>query len=74
MLEKFFGANYYVQGSYDKSEDFQHLNSEIHNLQKAGRANRLFYMALPPSVYDSVASQIHANCMSVGLVWYLQIT
>lgn len=60
-----------MAGSYDKAEDFQRLNEEIKKFEKAGRANRLFYMALPPSVYKEVATNIRASCMAQGLVLFL---
>jgi len=65
-VEEFFKLNSYIQGSYDQDIDFQTLNKEIQVKEKSGRANRLFYFALPPSVYESVTSQIRANCMAQG--------
>lgn len=67
LLEKFFQMNKYIQGSYDCPEDFEKLNSEISKLAKsASGINRLFYLALPPSVYETVATNIHAHCMAKG--------
>jgi len=51
-FDEFFALNYYVQGSYDQSKDFEILNKEIQVREKSGKANRLFYFALPPSVYE----------------------
>jgi glucose-6-phosphate 1-dehydrogenase len=64
-LDEFFMLNTYVQGAYDQAAGFQKLNDEILKLSKAG-CHRLFYMALPPSTYEAVATQIKANCMSKG--------
>jgi len=66
-LDEFFAVNSYVQGSYDTAADFKKLNNEIVKLAKTG-ANRLFYLALPPSTYESVATMIKATCMSQGWV------
>ena len=64
-LDEFFAVNSYVQGSYDTAADFKKLDGEIMKLAKPG-ANRLFYLALPPSTYESVATMIKATCMSQG--------
>lgn len=69
QLDAFFKNNIYVQGSYDKKEDFQKLNAEIQKLEKSGSANRLFYLALPPSVYMSVTSNIRGSCMAHKENW-----
>jgi len=61
-LDEFFKLNSYVAGSYNKTEDFEKLNNEIKKLESAvGPANRLFYLALPPSVYEDVASHIQRS-------------
>jgi len=62
-LDEFFEINSYIQGSYDTAADFKKLDDAIVKLAKPG-ANRLFYLALPPSTYESVATMIKATCMS----------
>jgi glucose-6-phosphate 1-dehydrogenase len=53
--EQFWQSNGYVAGGYDKGGDFENLNKEILNLEKNRTvANRLFYLALPPSVFEPV--------------------
>lgn len=59
----------YVCGSYDKEEGFQLLDKEIseHELAKnsaKGSSRRLFYLALPPSVYPIVCKMIKKCCMN----------
>ncbi|KAK9865125.1 hypothetical protein WJX84_006808 [Apatococcus fuscideae] len=47
----------YVQGAYDKSEAFenlQHTLEEREQKSQGGPAGRLYYLALPPSVYPQV--------------------
>ena len=66
-LDEFFAVNSYVRGSYDTAADFKKLNDDIVKLSKPG-ANRLFYLALPPSTYESVATMIKATCMAQGSV------
>ncbi|CAF0854497.1 unnamed protein product [Adineta steineri] len=60
--EKFLKLNSYVPGSYDKAEDFEHLHSETNKITKQPTAHRYFYLALPPSVYDSVSEMISKHC------------
>jgi len=67
--DEFFKRNSYVAGTYDTDEGFQKLNDEIKTFEKGGPANRLFYLALPPSVYTTVCSMIKNNCMSTGDAW-----
>ncbi|KAL5211305.1 hypothetical protein ABZP36_022152 [Zizania latifolia] len=59
----------YVSGSYDSGEGFELLNNAIseHETSKnntAGSSRRLFYLALPPSVYPSVCKMIRSYCMN----------
>ena len=51
-VEEFFKMNHYIRGSYDNPADFEQLNAVmVEKWEKKGQANRLFYLALPPSVY-----------------------
>ncbi|KAF5457341.1 hypothetical protein F2P56_021450 [Juglans regia] len=68
-VTKFLELVKYVSGSYDSEEGFQLLDKEIakHELSKnsvEGSSRRLFYLALPPSVYPSVCKMIRHNCMN----------
>ena len=60
LLEQFWAANHYVAGSYDNQGDFQRLNQEMVAVEK-GIANRLFYLALPPSVFKPVTSMLKVS-------------
>lgn len=61
--EEFWRLNYYVAGSYDQRRDFELLNQELTQFEKVPHANRLFYLALPPSVFESVTRLIKETCM-----------
>ncbi|CAM1332447.1 G6PD (predicted) [Pycnogonum litorale] len=64
-LERFFSVNRYVAGSYDNPKDFVALNNEMEKLEKGTNSgHRLFYLALPPSVFQSVSQNIKGHCMS----------
>ncbi|KAI0241216.1 Glucose-6-phosphate 1-dehydrogenase [Lamellibrachia satsuma] len=61
---EFFRLNSYKSGQYNVPADFEALNQHIKQLETSGQANRLFYLALPPSVYHDVTLNLHKHCMS----------
>ena len=65
-LDEFWKLNHYVAGSYDKAADFQNLDKKMEEIGNKHTVNRLFYLALPPTVYANVSDQIHKNCMAKG--------
>ncbi|XP_077696681.1 glucose-6-phosphate 1-dehydrogenase isoform X2 [Eretmochelys imbricata] len=65
-LEEFFARNSYMSGTYDDSTSFRRLNTHLDALHNGDKANRLFYLALPPSVYEHVTRNIKECCMGHG--------
>lgn len=63
--EQFWKLNHYVAGSYTERADFEKLNQELSKLDSLSNANRLFYLALPPSVFETVTVHIHDSCMGL---------
>lgn len=63
-LSAFFSKNSYLSGRYDDSSSFSKLNAHLSSLPGGADANRLFYLALPPTVYNSVTTNIQAHCIS----------
>lgn len=62
--ENFWNLNHYVAGSYDQRRDFELLNQEVSKFEKnAQTANRIFYLALPPSVFQPVTVHIRSSLM-----------
>lgn len=61
--EEFWRLNHYVAGGYDSRRDFELLNQEMMKFENVPNANRLFYLALPPSVFESVTRLIKETCM-----------
>lgn len=63
QLEDFCGLCSYISGQYDKDESFEVLEKHIQELEK-GRpeTHRLFYMALPPSVFTIVSQHLKRCC------------
>jgi len=62
--EAFWSCNSYVAGGYDQRRDFEMLTQEMARYENSGQANRLFYLALPPSVFEHVTTQLKETCMS----------
>lgn len=63
QLEKFSGLCSYVSGQYDKDESFQELDKHLAELEKGqSKTNRIFYMALPPSVFIPVSEHLKKCC------------
>jgi glucose-6-phosphate 1-dehydrogenase len=61
VLSEFLKICHYVEGQYDQEEYWEKLNkfvTELENKQslKDEQKNRIFYMALPPSVFVPVAT------------------
>ncbi|XP_053704681.1 glucose-6-phosphate 1-dehydrogenase-like [Synchiropus splendidus] len=65
-LSAFTGRNSYLSGSYDDGQSFQRLHQHLSSLPGGESSNRLFYLALPPTVYHSVCTNIRAHCISSG--------
>lgn len=63
QLDDFCSLCTYISGQYDKDESFQELNKHLEELE-GGRSetNRVFYMALPPSVFITVSQHLKKNC------------
>ncbi|XP_050314440.1 glucose-6-phosphate 1-dehydrogenase isoform X2 [Anthonomus grandis grandis] len=64
MYEDFWTLNSYISGKYDVRTDFEKLNQEIRRFETGPSANRLFYLALPPSVFQDVTVLIKNTCMA----------
>jgi glucose-6-phosphate 1-dehydrogenase len=64
-IEAFKGFSSYVSGGYDDGESFDKLNKyleEIESKYQSKERNRIFYLALPPSVFISVAKNLKEHC------------
>nr|AFK42993.1 unknown [Lotus japonicus] len=68
-VSKFLHLIKYVSGSYDSENDFHLLDKKISEHESStnsaeGSSRRLFYLALPPSIYPSVCKMIKTCCMN----------
>lgn len=66
-LEDFKQLSTYVSGGYEDDASFENLNKhllEVENDFQGNERNRLFYLALPPSVFIPVAKNLKTHCHS----------
>uniref|UniRef100_A0AAQ4PE37 Glucose-6-phosphate 1-dehydrogenase n=1 Tax=Gasterosteus aculeatus aculeatus TaxID=481459 RepID=A0AAQ4PE37_GASAC len=63
-LSAFFSKNSYLSGKYDDDTSFTQLDCHLSSLPGGADAHRLFYLALPATVYLHVSTNIRAHCMS----------
>jgi glucose-6-phosphate 1-dehydrogenase len=63
QLEAFCEACTYISGQYDQDGPFQQLDQHLEEYEKDRKeGNRVFYMALPPSVFITVSRHLKKNC------------
>lgn len=63
QLESFCEACTYLAGQYDQGEPFEELNRQLEEYEKdRPEGNRVFYMALPPSVFIPVSQNLKKHC------------
>jgi glucose-6-phosphate 1-dehydrogenase len=63
QLEEFCGLCSYISGQYDKDESFLALREHVEKLEEGQKEhNRIFYMALPPSVFIKVSQHLKKHC------------
>jgi glucose-6-phosphate 1-dehydrogenase len=68
QFSEFLKISSYVSGQYDNDNDYKCLNEHIEEIEscdhKNKTKNRIFYMALPPSVFVLVATGLKKNVYS----------
>ena len=63
QLDSFCTLCTYISGQYDQDDSFQNLEKHLQELEKGReKTNRVFYMALPPSVFIPVSQHLKKNC------------
>lgn len=67
--KRFLERCYYFGGNYDSAEDFKKAAKEMDDIHKsnnssASKIDRIFYMALPPTIFINAAKALRAGGMS----------
>ncbi|XP_050196691.1 glucose-6-phosphate 1-dehydrogenase-like, partial [Myiozetetes cayanensis] len=65
-LASFLSLQSFVRGQYNDEGSFRALDSHLRALPGGSGAHRLFYLALPPSVYTPVTRHLRHTCMGDG--------
>ncbi|KAG1907168.1 glucose-6-phosphate 1-dehydrogenase [Suillus fuscotomentosus] len=68
-IEEFKKLSSYVSGNYDDNPSFQNLARHMEAIEKGYKTrgvNRLFYLALPPSVFVPVAQHVKVCCYATN--------
>lgn len=63
-VEEFKGMATYIRGAYDEDEAFQNLEKELQKTADkdfGGKSHRVYYLAVPPSQFTSLAQKLSAN-------------
>ncbi|KAM3725861.1 Glucose-6-phosphate 1-dehydrogenase [Dirofilaria immitis] len=71
-FDKFISRCSYIRGKYDECYGFIELQNFIKTIQQScdgTPVNRLYYLALPPEVFEDVTLQISKNCLDDGRSW-----
>lgn len=64
-IQEFKDLSTYVSGSYEDGAAFDELNKHLEEIEaryQSKECNRIFYLALPPSVFVPVAKNLKENC------------
>jgi glucose-6-phosphate 1-dehydrogenase len=69
-IEEFKNLCSYVSGSYEDAASFENLENHLKEIESAYKSNerhRVFYLALPPSVFIPVAKNVKAYNYATGV-------
>lgn len=76
-VSNFLSLIKYVSGSYETEEGFQLLDKEISKYENENNhrqgSRRLFYLALPPTIYPPVCRMIRLCCMNKSELGWTRI-
>ena len=66
-IDEFLGRLYYSQIIYDDPASYNDLSGRIESLDKENSipANRLFYLAVPPNLYNNISNMLGSSGLSV---------
>ena len=63
--DQFWKIVHYVKGSSTSAKDMVNIETALKPIESGKKvANRLFYLALPPSIYAGTATALHASALS----------
>jgi glucose-6-phosphate 1-dehydrogenase len=66
--EEFLNIITYVQGNFDEADSYKKLGDHLSELDLTyhdGCSNKLFYLSVPPTLYESIATHLSASGLSI---------
>lgn len=67
--EQFLSQCKFFAGAYDKEESFTRLHVFLSEIEGGGKANRLYFFSVPPTVFGAVVKCIHASAQAPAGGW-----
>lgn len=65
LYDEFWRKNHYVRNYKTEDQGYDTLCDTLNQEEsKAGSGNRIFYLSLPPTVFESSASQLKRACIA----------
>ena len=68
IREEFLDMITYVEGQFDSKDAYQKLGEHLLALDREfnnGCSNKLFYLSVPPTLYENIAKQISDSGLSI---------
>ena len=59
-MDEFLARCFYHAGHYDSRESFEALTTKLKQLEGPEEANRIFYFAVPPTIFNDIAHSLGA--------------
>lgn len=64
--DQFLARCSFFAGAYDKEESYAGLHEFLQKIEGGGKANRIFFYSVPPTIFASVCAGIKAQAMAPG--------
>ncbi|XP_058798902.1 glucose-6-phosphate 1-dehydrogenase-like, partial [Phymastichus coffea] len=64
LYDEFWSLNAYISGSGTEDADYETIRKAIDEFEDGAEGNRLFYLAIPPTVFMNATSQIKRVAMA----------
>lgn len=55
---------FYLEGQYTSKDDFKRVDAAVSQHESGKKGDRIFYLAIPPSLFVDVATAVHAASMA----------
>mmetsp|Transcript_54045 Transcript_54045/g.167731 ORF Transcript_54045/g.167731 Transcript_54045/m.167731 type:complete len:699 (-) Transcript_54045:321-2417(-) len=63
---EFLSRCHFFAGAYDKEESYAELDKFLKEMEGSGKANRIFFFSVPPTIFGDVCRCVKATCTAPG--------